>query len=236
MKVHSRVLTTMIALFLLAAMPSLSFGYQNEPLDGFRNIPWATNIRDLGKSMKLDSDEGDDKFYTQKNDQMEIAGTAVDKIIYGFYKDLFYSVIIRFSSEESYVRLKQRLADVYGGTYAYRPRPGVEDYYWGLMDSVFVFRRRSEVVINLVFDSQAKKGHIAYVFTPLSDIIPKDSAPPKPDNIPAEEVKPETADTETKGDTKVDNENTKPENSGETKSDIKAEDGEPGELPKAPVP
>ena len=199
---------------LLVILPSLSFGYQNEPVEGFRDIPWATNIRDLGKSMKLDSEDGEEKFYTRRNDKLEIAGASIDKITYGFYQGLFYSVIIRFSSEENYMRLKQRLAEIHGGTAAYRSRPEVEDYYWGLMESVFLFRKRSDVVINLVFDPQTQKGHIAYAFTPLSDII-KDGATPKPENSPVEETKTENKKTENTGGAQVETPKTEITESGD---------------------
>ena len=67
-----------------------------EPAD-FRGIKWASNIGDL-KDMKLLAEEGDHKFFQKENDSTRIGDAEVDKIVYGFYKDRFYSVMIYYRS------------------------------------------------------------------------------------------------------------------------------------------
>ncbi len=60
-------------------------------------MKWGSNLRDLPE-LRLLAEEGDLKFFEKVNELTRIGDADVDKIIYGFYKDRFYNVMIYFSS------------------------------------------------------------------------------------------------------------------------------------------
>ena len=60
--------------------------------------------------MKLLAEEGDLKFYEKTSDPTKIGDVDVDKIIYGFYKDRFYNVMIYFRALANYARIQETLS------------------------------------------------------------------------------------------------------------------------------
>lgn len=169
------IVIPLFAAFLCLLWPARSFSYPNEP-DGFRGIAWGTDIKTI-ENMTVAEKDGHEIFYSRKDDNMLIAGAAIDQIHYGFYKGKFYSVIIRFQSRRDYLALKDRLFETYGGV-VLQQDPNQEDYKWGMLERFLGVVRvvRSNTVINLVFDKKTEKGHIAYLYMPISQIINQEEA------------------------------------------------------------
>lgn len=145
-----------MVLFLLAASLILSlpvFAFQNEP-DGFRGIKWGTNISELSE-MGIIEDHGEQKLYVRKNDKMQIGDADLEVIIYVFYKDRLYGVMVIYNSSLNFSKLKETLFQVYGS--GRRPNPFMEKYNW----------YGSSVLITLDFNEIREKGSIIYFYVPI---------------------------------------------------------------------
>lgn len=125
-----------------------------EPMD-FRGIKWGSLIQDV-KGMKLVGEEGDLKLYEKENDPLIVMDSNVDRIIYGFFKDRFYSVIVYFHDLENFTKLKKRLVAQLGDPFQ-ASQQGAERVFW------------NGDLINLLlnFDNQAGSGRLAYFFKPI---------------------------------------------------------------------
>jgi hypothetical protein len=141
----------LLAISVMHSMPA--FAFQNEP-DGFRGIKWGTNVSALS-DMRLAEDNGEEKYYQRMNDKMQIGDTELERIVYGFYKDRFFVVIVTCRHHTNFVRLKETLFQLYGRGYA--PTPSVEKYYW-MGDNVNVV---------LDFKETPQKGLIWFSYKPI---------------------------------------------------------------------
>ena len=149
-------LGTLIFLLIISVCVSMpAFAFQNEP-DGFRGIKWGTDISQLN-DMVFDSGDGDVKYYSRKADKMKIGDTDIEQIGYGFYKNRFYTVKIRFSGFSNFTRLKASLLDQYGS--GDKPFSRLEDYSWV----------GSTVSIVMNFDETFDKGKLFFFFKPISE-------------------------------------------------------------------
>lgn len=86
-----------ILLFLLLPAHSLAF---SRDADSFRGIKFASDfslVKDqmvqITKNKPTNGDNPDKKAYYRSNDTTPINGVAVEKIIYSFYKNKFYSAV-----------------------------------------------------------------------------------------------------------------------------------------------
>jgi hypothetical protein len=150
-----------IRLFTFLFVVTLTFGlavsaqaFQNEP-PGFRDIQWGTDIAAFKEEMKLVKDNGDFKDYQRKDDKMELGDAQVDSIVYSFYKDRFFRVMVKYSYEWNYKRLRERMFMVYG--------PGSErkdDFrtWWWFGDNVS---------LGLWYGVVTNEGTVSFIYKPI---------------------------------------------------------------------
>jgi len=131
-----------------------SFSYQNEP-DGFRGIKWGSDIKTL-QGMKLVEDHKDAKYYIRKVDKLKIGEAGLKSIAYGFHKDRFYFVYIRFNSITNFSSIKETLFEQYGA--GVQDNKSKEEYVW----------LGGDVNISLQYNDVSQKGKIYYFFKPIS--------------------------------------------------------------------
>jgi hypothetical protein len=104
-----------IVLVVCMLKASSSLAFQNEPAD-FRGMKWKANISQ-SSDMQFIAEDGYLKFYEKKNENLKIGEAPLDKIVYGFYRDQFYSVIIYYSSLPVYSKLKEVFLQEFGEPY-----------------------------------------------------------------------------------------------------------------------
>ena len=124
-----------------------------EPAD-FRGIKWGSPTADL-RDMKLLAEDGDLKFYEKTNDRMQIGDADVERIVYGFYKDRFYNVMIYFSSPASYNRIQETLSDTFGEPF--QPNESEKKLFWN----------GERVNLLLHFDEATNTGRVTYLYKPI---------------------------------------------------------------------
>lgn len=124
-----------------------------EPAD-FRGIKWGSDIRDL-PDMRLLAEEGELKFYEKTSDPAKIGDADVDKIIYGFYKDRFYNVMIYFRALANYARIQETLSNTFGKPF--QPNESEKKLFWN----------GEQVNLLLHFDEGTNNGRIIYLFKPI---------------------------------------------------------------------
>jgi len=146
------VIVIMVISFLFSVY---SFSYQNEP-DGFRGIKWGSDIKSL-RGMKLVEDHHKDaKYYIRKSDKLKIGEAPLKSIAYGFNKDRFYFVYIRFNSTTNFSSIKETLFEQYGA--GVQNNKSKEEYVW----------LGGNVNISLQYDEISQRGKIYYLFKPVS--------------------------------------------------------------------
>jgi hypothetical protein len=128
-------------------------GTQKEPTD-FRGIKWGSDIRDL-PDMKLLAEDGVLKFYEKTNDRKKIGEVDVDKIVYGFYKDRFYTVMIYYSSPASFERIRDTVSGDFGTPF--QANESEKKLFWN----------GEHLSLLLNFDDAASTGRITYLFKPI---------------------------------------------------------------------
>ncbi len=133
---------------------SASAFFQNEP-DGFRGIIWGSSVKDLPGAEFL-AKEGDQQFYTLKGEKLTIADARIDKIVYGFYKDRLFNVMVYYTGLPNFMKIKEVLMQQYG--IPDQPNQYIDKYFWD----------GSKVDIFANYDDISKEGRIAYFFKPLA--------------------------------------------------------------------
>jgi hypothetical protein len=146
------VLLGVLVALLVAGYMFLS-GAKKEPAD-FRGIKWGTNIREL-PNMKVLAEEGDLKFLERENDGMKIDDADVEKIIYGFYKDRFYNVMIYYNSPLNFAKIRETLSREFGKPF--QPVESEKKLFWN----------GEQVNLLLNFDDASNTGRIIYLFKPI---------------------------------------------------------------------
>ena len=81
---------------------------------------------------------------------------ALKSIAYGFHKDRFYFVYIRFNSIINFSSIKETLFEQYGA--GVQDNKSKEEYVW----------LGGDVNISLRYDEISQKGKIYYFFKPIS--------------------------------------------------------------------
>jgi hypothetical protein len=94
---------------------------------GFRDLKFEQSV-ESSKDMVLVEDDGDLKFYTRKNDRMELGGAKLKLIEYGYYKGKFATVTITADGEAEAAALLKFLITDYGP--ARKSPRGDTKYYW----------------------------------------------------------------------------------------------------------
>ena len=119
------ILMTLIALAF--SLPSNAFA----EADGFRGLKWGTEfstVKDSMKYLRTDPSYGGVKIYSRKDDDLKIGGAELESIIYGFWQDKFYTVIIKSKGYSNYSSLKDASFKKFGA--GHKTNRFMEDYKW----------------------------------------------------------------------------------------------------------
>jgi len=108
-------------LFLISNFVFAGYKRGSEPA-GFRDIQWGTDLSSLtgmtpdetGMNMFREYIDINLRFYTRRNDNLQIDGARVKNIGYGFYKKKFYDVLIVIDGVENFEKLKNVLNQKFG--------------------------------------------------------------------------------------------------------------------------
>jgi hypothetical protein len=139
-------------------LPDIAF--PNEP-DGFRGIKWGTKIT-LLSGMELVRNGCAEKYYIRSGDKLKVGEAVVEKITYGFYRDEFFKVTIRFKGLMNYLDLKQTLFGVYGEGEQF---PGRDIYTW----------RGKQVFVTIEFKGMLNEGEAIYTYKPIMEKMSKET-------------------------------------------------------------
>jgi hypothetical protein len=149
----------LLAVGFLGVAPAVH-GFPNEPGD-FRGMKWKADISDFPGMLFIAAD-GELKFYEMKNENTKIGDATVSKIIYGFYKNRFYSVLVYFDGLLNYSKIKEIYTQKYGSPF--QPNEYVSKYFW-----------HGDIVdILLTYDDVMKHGRITYFYKPLAAVMEED--------------------------------------------------------------
>jgi hypothetical protein len=128
---------------------------KNEPT-GFRSKDWGSDFKKFS-GMKLREDDGDTRWYSKKRDNLKIGEADLNGIIYGFYKDAFFYVLIDFNKLENFTRIKDTLTQLYGD--GYQDNKYLEQYGWF----------GSNVYIVLKYSQTEDSGTLVYQYQPIME-------------------------------------------------------------------
>jgi hypothetical protein len=171
-KTAAIVVLAVALLFICWAM----FGFLASPpaqqAEGFRDIAWAANIRDL-PDLKLIGEDKDQKFYVREGEVVELHGIVVDKVVYGFYKGRFYNVMIYFSSMQSFTKMRDQLAREHGKPFL--PDESDRKFFW----------TSGKVNTLLTYDETLNQGRISHFFQPIEAEIERDEKARQEQTAPA---------------------------------------------------
>ena len=142
-----------VLVLMLGAGYLLLPGTTKEPTD-FRGMKWGSNLRDLPE-LRLLAEEGDLKFFEKVNELTRVGDADVDKIIYGFYKNRFYNVMIYFSSLGDFNRLREAFAKELGPPF--QPVESEPKCFWN----------GKQVNLLLSYDDVSATGRVIYLFKPI---------------------------------------------------------------------
>jgi hypothetical protein len=145
-------LMVVLALIMLVTYMFLP-GTRQEPAE-FRGMKWGSNIREL-PDMKLMAEEGDLKFFERPNDLAKIGDADVDKIVYGFYKDRFYNVMVYYRSLSNFSKMQEMFSREFGKPF--QPNASEKKLFWN----------GEQVNLLLNFDDASNTGRISYLFKPI---------------------------------------------------------------------
>jgi len=153
---EKRILLTILAAVLVGL---LGAGYlllpetKKEPAE-FRGMKWGSKVHDLA-AMKLLAEEGDLKFFEKAGEVTKIGDAVVDKIIYGFYQDRLYNVMIYYSAPAGFPKFREALSKEFGPPF--QPIETEKKCFWN----------GEQVNLLLNFDETSATGRIIYLFKPI---------------------------------------------------------------------
>lgn len=151
-KVLKVVLVVVLAAIMMIAYMSFP-GTKKEPAD-FRGMKWGSNIREL-PDLKLLAEEGELKFFERTSDLTKVGDADVDKIIYGFYKDRFYNVMIYYRSPSNFATIQEMFSREFGKPF--QPNESEKKLFWN----------GEQVNLLLNYDEASNTGRITYLFKPI---------------------------------------------------------------------
>lgn len=149
-----KLISVLLFFIVLITVRQSVFAFQNEP-DNFRGIKWGTNIKSL-YGMKL-CEKSTVTWYKKEYDKLKIGDAQLENVLYGFYNEQFFTVMIIFSGYTNYNMIRNTLFNQYGN--AFRENQNVENDLWsGIYVTIF-----------MEYNSILEKGSITYFYQPLLD-------------------------------------------------------------------
>lgn len=147
----------LIAAALLFAVVVSAYLYFSTPApepDAFRGVKWGS-VPQAAPGLSLTAEEGHWKFFERPGEPMKEEGLPIEKVVYSFYKDRFYSGLIYFDSEDAFDRFKAAYTSRYGEPV--NPEPDSKKAYWNF----------DNVGILLTFDGASGAGRVAFSYKPI---------------------------------------------------------------------
>ena len=129
-----------------------AFAGQDSP-DGFRDILWGTDIKDLTDMTPVANSQEGERFYTRKNEPLQMENAAIESVRYGFYKDKFFMGFVEFKSRANFVLIKEQLERRFGTA----PGSSADRLVWDW----------PKVKIILYYDQRKESGSVDYYYKPL---------------------------------------------------------------------
>lgn len=129
-------------------------------IDGFT---WRMPIKQLSGMEKVETDPafgGIDQYY-RVDHPLKFAGVALDGMVYGFWENQLYSIMMWTEGRISYTQLKRGLFSVYGR--GIQRKPEVERFVWDEQDTQRM----------LEFDDKLKTGIFIMRSSELDEVIKK---------------------------------------------------------------
>jgi len=95
-----------------------NFKSGSEP-SGFRELPWGTKPQsDMEETTYVFFFPGQGKAYIRKNEYLHLGGAKLEKIVYCFWKDKLYSVlVVTEEGSENWLLLKEAVFEKFGEGY-----------------------------------------------------------------------------------------------------------------------
>lgn len=156
--------------FAAASMGAVLPACSAQPdMTAFKGIKWGAGA-ETTKGLVLLAEEGDFKFLTDPVGQSTAEGVAVDKVVYGFHKNRFYSVIVYFTAEAAFPGLKDALTKHYGEPV--QPDPAARKFFWNL----------NIINILLSYDDASRSGKASYFYKPVQTEAELSQETPAPKN------------------------------------------------------
>jgi len=120
----------------------------------FRGVQWGAAA---GSQQGLEqvAQDGTLTFYSRKGEELQVENIPVERIVYGFYKDRFYSALVYFRTEESMARFKEAMRRRYGDPV--QTEPGQERFFWNT----------NSLSVLLNYDPATQSGRFSCFFKPI---------------------------------------------------------------------
>jgi hypothetical protein len=108
-----KTISLLITLSLLSV--SVYAGTDPNRWDGFRDLKWATNIKDVNDpNMIFMGSHEEVQIYVRSDDKLSFGDAQLENINYGFYKDRFFTLGIRAKGYTNFIALKDAVFSYYG--------------------------------------------------------------------------------------------------------------------------
>ncbi len=129
----SEVVIKRVAIFIIVIALSFASSTKgiSEEAEGFRGISWGTDfslVKDVMIHPRTDPSYGGVKFYSRKDDPLEVGGVTLTSIQYGFWQNKLSDVDIKFAGYDNFNKLKKVTAHKYGRPD--KPNKLKNKYYW----------------------------------------------------------------------------------------------------------
>ena len=128
----------------------------------FRNFRFHSHVSKHRKNLDLVEEHGKDKFYKKLREDLSIGGAKLEKIVYGFYEDYFYSVLITSKGFSNGDALLKAMVQKYGNPT--RPNRYMKKYFW-LGNDVNIIYEYHEIL---------RTTEITYMYKPIMNRIARD--------------------------------------------------------------
>ena len=141
---------------------------------GFGGIDWATPREAVLDCEKVE-ERGDIRYCMRRDQAHTLLGESIPEVLYGFYKESFFSVFIRVEDEEAYRVTKKQLLDRLGSPESSLDKEGM----------VAVLRwTRDKVRVELHNDRSVQGFQVAYYYMPVADKAARTHKNVKPSRWP----------------------------------------------------
>ena len=107
-----KIILSVILIIILTG--SHGWAFKNEPVNGYENIPWGTDLQGI-EEFQLYKDHSDTtKIYVKKNEALRLGDAELIRVEYTTYKNRFWKVEIYYDGSKYHDQISSFLFDRYG--------------------------------------------------------------------------------------------------------------------------